>query len=69
MKLPSMLFLAMCGCSTLEKGPVPQDTELNEGRRDWAEIYRHEISIAVENEDLGAVKFFLEEIYKERAGE
>jgi hypothetical protein len=65
MKFLSALFLAMCGCSALKKEPMPEDTVFNEDRRDWIEVYRHEISIAIENKDLGAIKFFSQEIERE----
>ena len=46
--------------------PTSSDTRLDEGQRNWAEVYRMEIKIAVENEDLDAYNFFFEEYMRLR---
>ena len=48
------------------RSPSMSDTALPEKARDWAQVYRMEIKIAVENEDLDAYNFFFEEYMKER---
>jgi hypothetical protein len=48
------------------RSPSLSDTVLEEEDRDWAQVYRMEIKIAVENEDLDAYNFFFEEYMKER---
>lgn len=62
-KLLPLLLLG--GCVTL-RSPTPSDTLLKEQERDWAQVYRMEIKIAIENEDLDAYNFFFEEYMKER---
>lgn len=57
--------MLLTGCITANS-PTPEDTKFNESNRNWLEIYRMELEIAVKNEDLHAIKFFLEEIYKEK---
>jgi len=63
LKLLPLLFLG--GCVAM-RAPSMSDTALEENTRDWAEVYRMEIKIAVENEDLDAYNFFFEEYMKER---
>ena len=60
--IPLLLF---CGCAVTHN-PQPIDTEFDENKRNWAEVYRHEIKIAVENEDLEAYNFFFQEYMRER---
>jgi hypothetical protein len=48
------------------RSPSLSETMLKEEERDWAQVYRMEIKIAVENEDLDAYNFFFEEYMKER---
>lgn len=47
-----LLFFVLLGCSTHEK---------HEPTQDWEEIYRKELILAVENEDVEAWYFFLPE--------
>ena len=46
--------------------PRSVDTKFNENERDWIEVYRHEIKVAVDNEDIEAYNFFFEEYMRER---
>ena len=46
--------------------PRSVDTKFNENERDWIEVYRHEIKVAVDNEDKDAYDFFFEEYMRER---
>ena len=48
------------------RSPSLSDTVLEEEDRDWAQVYRMEIKISIENEDLDAYNFFFEEYMKER---
>lgn len=57
--------LLLCGCSVTHN-PQPADTEFDESKRDWIEVYRHEIKVAVDNEDIEAYNFFFEEYMRER---
>jgi hypothetical protein len=45
---------------------MPEDTKFNEKERDWIEVYRHELVVAMENDDMAALKFFMEELIKEK---
>ena len=63
LKLLPLLILG--GCAGM-RSPSLSDTVLEEEDRDWAQVYRMEIKIAVENEDLDAYNFFFEEYMKER---
>ena len=47
----------------------PSDTALKEKKRDWAQVYRMEIKIAVDNEDLDAYNFFFEEYMRLRVNQ
>lgn len=58
-------MLLLCGCVTTHD-PQPADTEFDESKRDWLEVYRHEIKAAVENEDEGAYHFFFQQYMRER---
>lgn len=60
--LPAILLTS---CVTTHT-PTPEDTKFDETKRDWTEIYRHELRVAMENDDLHALKFFLEELRKEK---
>ena len=59
-------ILLLCGCVNLNKDLQPSDTALNESKRDWIAVYRHEIKAAVENQDEDAYNFFFEQYMKER---
>ena len=63
LKLLPLLLLG--GCVGFQP-PSLRQTEFKEGSRDWVEVYRNEIKIAVDNEDLHAYNFFFEEYMRER---
>ena len=58
-------LVLLCGCSSL-RNPELNDTNFNENNRNWVEIYRNEIKIAVENQDKDAYHFYMFELLKER---
>ena len=58
-----LLFLG--GCVNLPS-PQPSDTTFSDDKRDWLEVYRGEIKIAVENDDSDAYHFFMREFLVER---
>lgn len=60
-----LLLILLTGCVS-NHDPKSLDTKFNESERDWLEVYRHEIKIAVENEDIDAYNFFFEEYMRER---
>ena len=51
------------GCVTTHS-PKPSDTKFDESKRDWIAVYKEELRIAVENKDLEAQYFFMQEILK-----
>ncbi len=57
-------LLLVCGCVTTHD-PQPVDTNFDNSRRDWAEVFVHEIKVAGENKDYGAYYFFMQELIKE----
>ena len=58
-------LVLLCGCVTTH-GPQPADTEFDESQRDWVEIYRQELIIALRNDDAQAWHFFWQELIKEK---
>ena len=46
--------------------PEPYDTKFNDKDRDWGEVYRNEMRIALENDDKEAWHFFFYELIRER---
>lgn len=50
-----LLFFVLFGCASHEK---------HDSTKDWEEIYRKELIIAIENEDQEAWHFFLPEYIK-----
>ena len=58
-------LVLLCGCVS-PHNPQPTDTEFDESKRNWVEIYQNEIRIAIENGDVGAYHFFREELIKEK---
>tara|TARA_X000001036_G_scaffold437790_1_gene483986 strand:- start:1577 stop:1828 length:252 start_codon:yes stop_codon:yes gene_type:complete len=58
-----LVCLALSGC-VAKHSPQPNDTKLNEDKRDWVAVYHEELRIAFENEDFEARYFFLQEIIK-----
>lgn len=55
----------LVGCAT-PHGPRPQDTQFKESERNWLEIYRRELIICINNEDLEGFHFFMQEIQNEK---
>ena len=69
MKAVALVMLALCSaCSPVmvKHDPQPIDTALKDENRDWAEVFKHEIKVAVENEDEEAYHFFFQEYMRER---
>ena len=64
-------MVLLTGC-VVTHGPRPQDTEFNNARRNWTQIYENEIRIAIANEDYESYYFFVQELikqqYKEQSG-
>ena len=60
-----LLPFLLCGCVTIHD-PQPADTAFDESKRDWLEVFKHEIKVAVENDDIDAYNFFFEEYLRER---
>ena len=58
-------LILLTSCVTTQT-PVPEDTRFNEDKRDWIETYRYELAVAMENDDLEALKFFMQELIKEK---
>ena len=56
------LFL-LVGCS--HRNHQPSDTEFDEDKRDWAQIYVNEVNSAISNNDPDAYKFFMRELILE----
>lgn len=59
-------LILTCGCVPVNHGPDLSDTRFNNNNRDWAETYKYEMKVAVENEDKEAYDFFFEEYMKFR---
>ena len=57
------MCLALSGCA-IKHSPQPSDTKFDESKRDWFSIYKEEFRIAVENRDLEAQYFFMQEMFK-----
>ena len=60
-----LFWLVLLGGCTHTLPPQPADTLFQPEQRDWLEVYRHEIDIAVQNIDNEAYYFFLQELVKE----
>lgn len=58
-------LILLSGC-VVDNMPIPSDTTFRNSDRDWAQVYRNEMRIAVDNEDLDAYNFFFEEYMRER---
>ncbi len=63
LRVVPLLMLAGCVSSS---NPKPADTFFKDSERDWSEVYREEIRIAVANEDKEAYYFFMQELIKLR---
>ena len=55
----------LSGC-VVHHDPQPADTEFDESKRNWIEIFEREIIIAIENEDAEAYHFFRQELIREK---
>ena len=62
----NLWFILLLGGCNISPSPNPSDTLFDESKRNWAEVYKHEIKMAVENEDLDAYNFFFMEYMRER---
>ena len=60
-----LLLLLLGGCVTIHD-PQPADTKFKEEERDWVAVFIHEINVAVENDDVGAYHFFMQELLREK---
>jgi hypothetical protein len=60
-----LFLLVLLGGCTYTQPPQPADTVFKAEQRNWLEVYRHEIDIAVQNNDNEAYYFFLQELVKE----
>jgi len=58
-------LLLLGGCVTIHD-PQPADTKFKEEERDWVAVFIHEINVAVENDDVGAYHFFMQELLREK---
>ena len=64
--MPRLLpLILLCGCVSVHN-PQATDTQFDENKRDWVEIYTNEIKIAVENDDAEAYHFFMRELLVEK---
>ena len=57
-------LVLLTGCISLS-GPEPADTKFKEEDRDWVEVFKHELNVAIENKDYEAYYFFIQELAKE----
>jgi hypothetical protein len=53
-----LIAFFLSGCVVSKKEPKPEDTELNDSKRDWLAVYKHEMVVAGENDDEAAYHFF-----------
>ena len=60
-----LLLLLLSGCVS-HHDPQPVDTKFDESKRNWTEVYQNEVKIAIENEDVDAYHFFMQELIKEK---
>lgn len=61
--------IMLCGCVHIKHNPKPYDTRFDQEGRDWVEVYRNEMRIAIENDDKEAWHFFFYELVRERIRE
>lgn len=59
-----LIIVLLSGCS-LKKAPKPSDTLFDPEKRNWLEIYAHELRVAKENNDYDAFRFFWPEYVRE----
>jgi hypothetical protein len=60
-----LLLILLSSCSS-HHNPKLSNTQLDDNKLNWVEIYRNEIKIAVDNDDEPAYHFFLLELFKEK---
>jgi len=58
-------LVLLCGCVTTHD-PQPIETKFDESRRNWVEVFEHEIRVAIENDDINAYHFFMQELIHEK---
>lgn len=56
------MLLSSCSMKSSLK---PSDTNFDPKKRNWLEVYAHEIQVAKENQDMDAWRFFYLEFIKE----
>ena len=61
--MKSIIF-TLCGCVTIKRPLQPNDTEFDQNKRNWIEVYKYELEIAIDNKDEESKYFFLQEIIK-----
>tara|TARA_B100000579_G_scaffold438049_1_gene471429 strand:+ start:11290 stop:11595 length:306 start_codon:yes stop_codon:yes gene_type:complete len=54
-----LFLLSLCvSCVTAKKEPTIEDTILRDEDRNWIEVYKYEMLVAIENDDEAAYHFF-----------
>tara|TARA_Y100000590_G_scaffold143436_2_gene164778 strand:+ start:47659 stop:47889 length:231 start_codon:yes stop_codon:yes gene_type:complete len=66
--LKYFVLLLMTGCVVADT-PQPSDTAFDENKRDWIEVYKNEMRIAIDNEDEAAYHFYFQEYMRLRIKE
>jgi hypothetical protein len=61
-----LILLLFSSCSAKEY-LTPEITALKEEDRDWVQVYRHEMKVAMEHDDEVAWHFFFWELLKEKS--
>lgn len=61
-----LLLLFLLSSCVIKHDPQPYDTNFDPADRDWIEIYKKEIEIAIENNDYEAWSFFWREYMLEK---
>lgn len=61
-----LILLLYGGCSTKEY-LTPKITTFKEEDRDWVQVYRHEMKVAMDHDDVDAWHFFFWELLKEKS--
>lgn len=59
-----LLSLLLTSCA-VKHNHSPNDTKLDENKRDWLYVYKMELITAKENNDMEAWRFFFPEYLKE----
>lgn len=53
-----LLSLLLIGCVGVKIQPKPQNTQLQESKKDWEYLYSLELDSALKNQDFSAYRFF-----------